>query len=79
MAYVLTYRNGFDILQYIDFLKFQELNQWELSSADFQIIIDIPKFDSGRFDNYEIAVENGYSITKQAIPDLERRLAEAGA
>ena len=74
-----TYRNGFDILHYIDFLKYQKLNQWELSSADFQITIDIPKFDSGRFDNYEIAVENGYSIARQALPDLERRLAEAGA
>jgi len=55
------------------------LNQWELSEANFQIRIDIPNFDSGRFDNYEIAFEHGYKTTKLSLPDLERRLAEAGA
>jgi NTE family protein len=74
-----TYRHGFDILSYIDSLKFQRLSQWEIDKADFQIRIDISDFDSGRFDNYEIAIAYGYEATKRVLPDLERRLAEVNA
>ena len=74
-----AYHNGLDILHRVDSLKFQRLSQWELDEADFSIRIDIPDFDSSRFDNYEIAIAHGYEATKRALPDLKRRLAEAGA
>jgi len=72
-----SYRNGFDLLNYVDGLKGRELTQWELDQADFQITIDIPDFDSSRFDNYEIAIAQGYKVTKYALPDLERKLGDS--
>jgi len=72
-----SYRNGFDLLNYVDGLKGRELTQWELEQADFQITIDIPGFDSSRFDNYEIAIARGYKVAMNALPDLERKLGES--
>jgi len=73
------YRNGFDLLTYVDALKAQRLRQRELEEADFLIQIELPDFDSMRFDNYEIAIVQGYGAARQALPGLLRRLDERGA
>jgi len=73
------YHNGFDLLTYVDALKAQRLRQWELEEADFLIQIGLPDFDSMRFDNYEIAIVQGYRAARQALPGLLRRLDERGA
>jgi NTE family protein len=72
-----TYRNGFDILNYIDSLKFSELTKWELAEADFQITVDTSHLCSNRFDNYEDATSCGYETAKRVLSDLERKLHEA--
>lgn len=71
------YHNGFGLLTYIDALKAQRLRQWELVEADFQIEVGLPNFDSMRFDNYEIAIAQGYKAARRALPELLRRLDES--
>jgi len=73
---VFDYKNGFDILNYIEALQKEKLSDWELEDADFQIRIDIPDFDILAFDNYETAIAHGYETVKQALPALERRLVQ---
>jgi NTE family protein len=74
-----TYRSGLDILHCVDSFKFQRISRWQYDEADFLIRIDIPGFDSRRYDNYEIAIRHGYEVTKQALPELKRRLSRACA
>jgi len=73
-----TYRSGFELLNYIEAVKFQSLSKYQLDEADFQIGIEIPRFDSSRFDNYEIAIARGYKVARRALPALERSLGASG-
>ncbi len=68
------YRRAFDLLTLVDFLKGRQLSEWELAQADFPVRIDLPQYDSSRFDDYERAIEIGYETMKVAIPDLTARL-----
>jgi len=71
------YRNAFDLITLVDSMKGEKLSEWELDAADFSVRIDLPRFDSMRFDNYEIAIERGYETMRAAMPGLLERLGEA--
>jgi len=73
-----TYRNSLELLYYIETIKSQRLGEYQLDGADFQIGIEIPRFDSSRFDNYEIAIARGYKVARKALLALERRLGDGG-
>jgi NTE family protein len=73
------YQNGMDILNYVEFLKQQQLEKWAIAESDFHIKIEMSKFDSTQFENYLIAMEHGYKITQKIIPRLKKKLEEANA
>jgi NTE family protein len=69
------YQNGFDLMNNIESIKQRQLDQWEMDEANFTVEIDIPDFDSMRFDNYAVAITHGYEIVKKTLPRLKRRLS----
>jgi len=73
------WRNGFDVLNRVETVKEDLLDRWELGAAGFEITIDLPHYDSTRFDNSQYAIAQGYEAVTAALPRLERRLAEANA
>jgi len=69
------YQNGFDLMNNIELLKQRQLDQWEMDEANFAVTINLPGFDSMRFDNYEVAITRGYEIVKKSLPRLKRRIS----
>jgi len=72
-----TYQNGFDILNCVESAKYRQLNQWQLGAANFHLKVNFPSFNSMSFNNYEIAMKQGYHTAKRLLPKLKRRLEEA--
>ncbi|MDD5288906.1 MAG: patatin-like phospholipase family protein [Dehalococcoidales bacterium] len=72
-----SYQNGMDILNHIEFIKQNRLQQWALADSDFHIKIDMPKFDSSNFGNYQLAMEHGYKTAKKVVPRLKAKLEKA--
>jgi len=70
------YQNGFDLMNNVELLKQQQLDQWEMDEANFAVTINLPGFDSMRFDNHEVAIAHGYEIVKKTLPRLKRRLSK---
>jgi len=62
--------NGFELISYLDSLKFSEFNKRELDVADFLLDIDTSGLDSGKFDGYEKALSIGQLQAKRQIPRL---------
>ncbi len=73
------YKNGFDLLTTVDFLKGEKLSQWELDEADFTIEVDLPHYNPMCFTNYRTGIERGYTVGKQALPALRAKLDAARA
>lgn len=73
------YRNGLDLITYVEALKQRRLDRWQMQNSDFHFRVNLGTFDSTRFDNYRVAIERGYEITRRMMPRLLRRLAERGA
>lgn len=73
------YRNGLDLITYVEALKQRRLDRWQAQNSDFHFRVNLGTFDSTRFDNYRVAIERGYEITRRMMPRLLRRLAERGA
>jgi NTE family protein len=74
---VSDYRNGIDVLYYVESLKQNQLQQWAIADSNFHIKIDMSKFDSSHFENYLVAIERGYQTTWKLIPDLKEKLEAA--
>jgi NTE family protein len=74
---IIDYKNGVDVLYYIESLKQKQLEQWAIADSNFHIQIDMSKFDSTRFENYAMAIEQGYQTTLKIIPDLKNKLEAA--
>ena len=72
-----NYQNGVDVLYYIESMKQKQLEQWAIADSNFHIQIDMSKFDSTRFENYDVAIELGYKTTLKIIPDLKKKLEAA--
>ncbi len=73
-----NYRNGLEILNYIEVLKQKQLQEWAIEKSDFHIRIELPEFDRTHFnDNYQTAIESGYRAIKQIIPRLKKKLVKA--
>ena len=70
------YKNGFDLLTTVDFLKGEKLAQWELEAADFCIDVDLPGYNPMCFTNYQVGIERGYDEGKKALPALLKKLEE---
>ena len=70
-------KNGVDVLYYIESLKQKQLEQWAIADSNFHIQIDMSKFDSSHFENYAVAIEQGYKTTLKIIPDLKKKLEAA--
>ena len=68
------YKNGFDILNYVDSLKFNEITRNELKDANFVIEVDTSKLDGGKFDEYDSAISTGYSEAMERMPELMEKL-----
>lgn len=68
------FRNGFELLAYVDSLKFDEVNKRELASADFVIDVDTTGLDGGKFDSYEAAISIGHLEARKRLPELMERL-----
>jgi len=68
------YKNGFDLITTVDFLKGEKLSQWETEAADFLIEIPLPGYNSMEFSNYKVAIEKGYEMANQAMPALLEKL-----
>lgn len=66
--------NGFETICYIDSLKFREINQKEIDSADYVISIDSTEFDTGKFSDYGKAIECGYMEARRCLPELTERI-----
>ena len=73
------YKNGVDLLYYIEYLKRKQLDEWAIQQSDFHIPVDMSQFDSSHFENYLVAMERGYKATQQVIPDLKEKLEKANA
>lgn len=71
------FASGIELLNYIDSLKFSEINKQELANADYVMDIDTTGLDSGRFDDYERAISIGFLQAKGQIPELMERLTRA--
>ena len=71
------YQNGIDVLYYVEYLKQKQLEQWAIADSNFHIKIDMSKFDSSHFENYLVAIEQGYETTRKLIPDLKQKLEAA--
>jgi NTE family protein len=72
-----NYKNGMDLLNYIEELKQKRMERWAIAESDFHIRIKMPNFDSSRFDNNLELTECGYRTVKKVIPRLLRELKEA--
>jgi NTE family protein len=72
-----NYKNGIDVLYYVESLKQKQLEQWAIADSNFHIKIDMSTFDSSHFENYLIAIERGYQTTRKLIPDLKEKLEAA--
>jgi NTE family protein len=72
-----NYKNGVDLLYYVEYLKRKQLERWAIQQSDFHIQIDMSQFDSSHFENYIVAMERGYKTTQQVIPDLKEKLEKA--
>lgn len=70
------YRNGLDLLGYMDSLKHRRLERWEIEQSDFHIRVNFKHYDGTRFDNYAVAMDLGYDVSNRMIPKLKRRLEE---
>jgi NTE family protein len=68
------FNSGFELLSYIDSLKFNEINKRELANADFVLDVDTTGLDGGKFDDYEIAISTGYLEAKKHMSELTERL-----
>ncbi len=68
------FRNGFELLSYVDSLKFREINKRELANADFVLDIDTAGLDGGKFDDYETAISIGHLEATKRLPELMKRL-----
>jgi NTE family protein len=71
------YQNGIDLIYYIESLKQKRLEQWAIAESDFHIKIDMSKFDSSHFENYTVAIEQGYQTTRNILPLLKEKLEKA--
>jgi hypothetical protein len=58
-------------------LKQKRLEQWAIAESDFHIKIDMSKFDSSHFENYTVAIEQGYQTTRNILPLLKEKLEKA--
>jgi NTE family protein len=72
-----AYQNGIDVLYYVEYLKQKQFEQWAIADSNFHIKIDMSKFDSSHFENYLVAIEQGYKTTRKLIPDLKEKLEAA--
>ena len=73
------YKNGFDLLTTVDYLKGKRLSDWEVEMADFLIEIELPGYDPMRFDDSRTAIERGIRTAEAALPGLLRKLEERDA
>jgi NTE family protein len=71
------YKNGMDVINYIEELKQERLDQWAVSESDFHIRINTSKLDPSHFDHNLKISERGYQTVKQVIPELKKKLKEA--
>ena len=72
-----AYQNGIDVLYYVEYLKQKQLEQWAIADSNFHIKIDMSEYDSSHFENYLVAIEQGYKTTRKLIPDLKEKLEAA--
>lgn len=70
------YRNGLDLLTYMEGMKQRRLERWEIEQSDFHIRINFAHYDGTRFDNYAVGMELGYNVASRMLPKLKRRLEE---
>jgi NTE family protein len=68
------FRNGFELLAYLDSLKFREITKRELAEADFVLDVDTTGLDGGKFDGYEAAISIGQLEAKKRLPELMEKL-----
>jgi len=68
------FRNGFELLAYLDSLKFREITKRELAEADFVLDVDTTGLDGGKFDGYEAAISIGQLDAKKRLPELMEKL-----
>ena len=73
----VDYKNGLELLYYVESLKQKQLEQWAINESDFHFKIDLSEFDSSHFENYLVAIERGYKTTKSVIPQLLKTLEKA--
>jgi NTE family protein len=66
--------NGVDLIYCVEAIKQKRLDAWAVAESDFHINIDMSKFDSSHFENYLVAIEQGYKTTKPLIPQLIKKL-----
>ena len=71
------YRNGIDIIYYLESLKQKRLEEWAVAESDFHIKIDMSGFDPSHFENYAVAIEQGYKTTQKILPLLQEKLEKA--
>ena len=71
------YKNGMDLLYYVESLKQKQLERWAIAESDFHLKIDMFDYDSSHFENYLVAIEQGYKTTQKIIPQLLRKLEAA--
>lgn len=68
------HQNGLDIVAHVERAKQHWLNRWEKEDSDFNIPVRLAHYDGMRFDNYVVAMNQGYRVTKKLIPGLKKRL-----
>ena len=73
------YKNGIDLIYYIESLKQRQLDKWAIAESNFHIKVDMSKVDSSHFENYMEAIERGYKATHKIIPLLKNKLEQANA
>jgi NTE family protein len=71
------YKNGMDLIYYVESLKQKELERWAIAESDFHFKINMSEYDSSHFENYLVAIEQGYKTTQKIIPQLLRKLEAA--
>lgn len=66
--------NGFETICYVNSLKFREINQREMDSADYIISIDTTEFDTGKFSDYSTAIKCGYMQARRCLPEIMEKI-----
>ena len=68
------YATGFDVLNIIEMMKEDTIVGWELECVDFRIDISIPQMDIFDFEHYQLAIEEGYQTTSNAVNQIRKRI-----